>query len=119
MSNTNDLSLNPTEIALVSSLNTLLLRLQLTITLETPYDLIPSLLLAILESILESRLPIPAEVRESFSPANKVQAMKVFLGVMEHDVLQMDVGLSEVDPRKLAMGGWDEVVFVGELLCWL
>jgi hypothetical protein len=45
--------------------------------------------------------------------------MKIFLGVLENDVLQMDVGLSEVDPRKLAVGEWDEVVFVGELLCWL
>ena len=33
--------------------------------------------------------------------------------------MQMDAGLSDVDPRKLAAGGLDEVVFVGELLCWL
>lgn len=30
-----------------------------------------------------------------------------------------DVGLGEVDPERLADGGWDEVVFIGELLCWL
>ncbi|CAL1712676.1 unnamed protein product [Somion occarium] len=45
--------------------------------------------------------------------------MKIFLGVLEHDVIGEDVGLSDVDPRKLAVGEWDEVVFVGELLCWL
>jgi len=45
--------------------------------------------------------------------------MKVFLGILRNDVLQMDAGLSDVDPRKLAAGGLDEVVFVGELLCWL
>ena len=30
-----------------------------------------------------------------------------------------DIGLGEVDPERLADGGWDETVFVGELLCWL
>lgn len=107
------------ERTLVSRLNILLAELQLTITLQTPYDLIPSLLLAILESILGVRLPISTDARESRSPSDKVQAMKIFLGVLEYDVLQMDVGLSDVDPRKLAVGEWDEVIFVGELLCWL
>ena len=119
MSSANGSLLNPSESALVSMLNTLLAQLQLTITLQNPHDLIPSILLAILESILKSRLPISADVRESRSPSDKIQAMKVFLGVLENDVLQMDVGLSQVDPRKLAVGEWDEVVFVGELLCWL
>lgn len=104
---------------LIASLNNLLAALHLPITLESPLDLIPSLLLAILESILEQRLPITTAVRESRSPADKVQAMKVFLGVLETDVLEMDVGLSDVDPRKLAAGERDEVVFAGELLCWL
>lgn len=45
--------------------------------------------------------------------------MKIFLGVLENDIIAMDVGLSDVDPRRLAAGEWDEVVFVGELLCWL
>jgi hypothetical protein len=42
--------------------------------------------------------------------------MKVFLGILGNDVLQMDAGLSDVDPRKLAAGGLDEVAFLGELL---
>ena len=104
---------------LVSSLNTLLTELRIPITLVTPADLIPSLFIAILECIIESRLPISPDVRESLDHPAKVQAMKVFLGVLENDVLGMDVGLSEVDPRRLAFGDWDEVVFVGELLCWL
>ncbi|KAH9948856.1 hypothetical protein B0H21DRAFT_205146 [Amylocystis lapponica] len=105
--------------ALVSTLNLLLETLHLTIRIETPYDLTPSLLLAILESIQQSRLPIAPAIRESRDFPSKVQAMKVFLGLLENDVLQMDVGLSEVDPRRLAAGEWSEVVFMGELLCWL
>lgn len=30
-----------------------------------------------------------------------------------------DVGLSDIDPRRLAAGDWEEVVFIGQLLCWL
>ena len=106
---------SPTD-SLVSRLNTLLTNLNLTgISLQSPTDLIPSLLIAILESILESRLPLPP----SHSQRDKVQSTKIFLGVLENDVLQTDVGLSEVDPRELARGAWDEVVFIGEVLCWL
>lgn len=106
---------------LVESLNELVaqLHIQLPFALETPYDLTPGLLLGILESILESRLPISPEIRASRDFASKVQAMKVFLGVLEHDVLGgKDVGLSDVDPRRLAGGEEEELEFIGELLCW-
>ncbi|KAF8271955.1 hypothetical protein EI94DRAFT_1796606 [Lactarius quietus] len=89
---------------LVDPLNALLDRLGLPFALDTPLDLTPSLLLAILESLLQSP---------------KVQAMKIFLGVLETDVLNEDVGLSDIDPRRLAAGEWEEVVFIAELLCWL
>ncbi|KAI0947538.1 hypothetical protein AcW1_007739 [Taiwanofungus camphoratus] len=116
-------SQNPSEYQnteeLVFSLNDLLEKLRLAITIESPVDLTPSFLVAILESILQSRLDISTDIRESRDFPSKVQAMKMFLGVLENDVIRMDVGLSEVDPRKLAAGEWDEVVFVGELLCWL
>ncbi|KAI9059242.1 hypothetical protein FKP32DRAFT_1596595 [Trametes sanguinea] len=107
---------------LVQSLNDLLDRLdmQLPFALETPFDLTPSLLLGVLESILKERLPIPSVIRASRDFASKVQAMKIFLGVLENDILGgMDVGLSDVDPRRLASGDEEEVVFVGELLRWL
>ncbi|KAI0059644.1 hypothetical protein BV25DRAFT_1840263 [Artomyces pyxidatus] len=104
---------------LVVSLNTLLLSLGLPFTLETPLDLTPSLLLAVVESLLKSRLPISQSIRESRSDAAKVQAMKIFLGVLEADVVGRDVGLSDIDPRRLAAGEWEETVFVAELLCWL
>ncbi|KAI0712504.1 hypothetical protein C8Q76DRAFT_677139 [Earliella scabrosa] len=107
---------------LVDSLNELLTKLDihLPFALETPFDLTPGLLLGILESILESRLPIPPEIRASRDFTNKVQAMKIFLGVLESDILGgEDVGLSDVDPRRLAAGEEEEVEFVGELLCWL
>ncbi|PCH39886.1 hypothetical protein WOLCODRAFT_97941 [Wolfiporia cocos MD-104 SS10] len=105
--------------ALTGSLNELIDKLHLRIVLETPLDLTPSLLIAVLESVLESRLEIPATVRQSRDFPSKVQAMKIFLGVLETEVIRHDVGLSEVDPRKLAAGDRDEAVFVGELLVWL
>jgi hypothetical protein len=104
---------------LTDRLNDLLDRLELPFVLDTPLDLTPSLLLAILESLLKSRLPVSSSIRESRSDAAKVQAMKVFLGVLETDVLNEDIGLSDVDPRRLAAGEWEEVVFIAKLLCWL
>ena len=104
---------------LVAPLNALLDRLGLPFVLDTPLDLTPSLLLATLESLLQSRLPISTSIRESRSDVAKVQAMKIFLGVLETDVLNEDVGLSDIDPRRLAAGEWEEVVFIAELLCWL
>ena len=104
---------------LVCDLNALLISLHLPLTLESPDDLIPSLLVALLECLLRSRLDIPGELRQARDFASKVQAMKIFLGVLENDIIGQDVGLSDVDPRRLACGEWDECVFVGELLCWL
>ena len=99
---------------LVSSLNELLASLDIPISLTSPLDLTPTLLLAILESTLESRLPLPPGVREARTPQTKVEAVKIFLGVLANDVLGVD--LSQVDPRKLARGEWDECVYVGGLL---
>ncbi|OBZ68883.1 hypothetical protein A0H81_11161 [Grifola frondosa] len=107
------------QVDLVDSLNDLLVKLHIPIPLESPLDLTPSLLLAILESILQYRLPISPEIRASRDFGSKVDAMKIFLGVLANDVLRMDIGISTVDPRRLAAGEEDEVVFVGELLCWL
>lgn len=116
---------------LVSQLNALLTSLDIPIPLQSPTDLTPSLLLAILESLLSARIPISPALRRALSPSPsqrhsprdrmsaKIQTMKIFLGVLETDVLQMDVGLSDVDPKRLGNGEWDEVVFVGELLCWV
>ncbi|KAI0771230.1 hypothetical protein BD413DRAFT_65552 [Trametes elegans] len=107
---------------LIDDLNELLanLDMQLPFSLESPFDLTPSLLLGILESILQSRLPISPIVRASRDFGSKIQAMKIFLGVLETDVLDgMDIGLSDVDPRRVAAGEEEEAVFVGELLCWL
>ncbi|KAF8329915.1 hypothetical protein F5887DRAFT_105365 [Amanita rubescens] len=83
-------------------------------------DLTPSLLIAILESLLGSRIPFDDNAG-MISPGDikKVQDMKIFLGVLEHDILGMDVGLSDVDPRRLARGEWEDVVYVAEILCWI
>jgi len=96
------------------SLNNLLTSLGIPISLASPLDLTPTLLLAILESTLESRLPLPPGVREAHTPQTEVEAVKIFLGVLGNDVLGVD--LSQVDPRKLARGEWDECVYVGGLL---
>ncbi|KAI0789710.1 hypothetical protein C8Q75DRAFT_891800 [Abortiporus biennis] len=120
MSTVDDEPLDETKLAeLVESLNDLLANLHLPLSVDTPLDLTPSLLIGILESILCSRLPISQDIRVSKDALSKVQAMKVFIGVLENDIIGEDVGLGEVDPRKLAEGEWDEVVFVGELLVWL
>ena len=105
--------------ALTTILNALLKGLRLPFVLESPLDLTPRMLLAILECILESRLPLSEEVRESRNDLDKIEAMKIFLGVLETDIIKMDVGLGDVDPRALARGEERETVFVGELLCWL
>ncbi|KZV95263.1 hypothetical protein EXIGLDRAFT_735563 [Exidia glandulosa HHB12029] len=107
---------------LVDDLNTLLDVLALsspTIRLEAPHDLTPSLILALLESMLRARLPIPQTTREARTKGARIDAMKIFLGVLEADVLQEEIGLSEVDPRRLANGEWEEVVCVGRVLVWV
>ena len=44
--------------------------------------------------------------------SEKVQAMKIILGDLESDFLPMDIGISDLDPRRLADGEWEEVFFV-------
>ena len=131
---------------LLPSLNALLAALALPFALDHPTDLTPSLLLAIFESLISARLPIPSAVRQSRTRDAKARAMLVLLGVLECDVLRGgehsvaasnaddsvlgaggvsvdgwvdEIGLGDVDPERLADGGWEETIFVGELLCWL
>ena len=119
MSSSSELASFELSSPLTDGLNDLLDRLRLPFVLDTPLDLTPSLLLAILESLLQSRLPVSSSIRESRSDAAKIQAMKIFLGVLETDVVNEDIGLSDIDPRRLAAGEWEEVVFIAKLLCWL
>ena len=101
---------------LVDRLNTLLGALGLPTILKVPTDLTPPLLIAILEAILCMHFPIDF----SASPeGTALQQTKIFLGVLETEVLEMDVGLSNMDPRKLASGEQEEILFIGELLCWV
>ncbi|GJJ10660.1 hypothetical protein Clacol_004887 [Clathrus columnatus] len=102
---------------LVDDINELLKLLCLPLVIESPFDLTPSLFLAILESILRNRLPISSEIRDSREMGAKISAMKILLGILEDDILENDIGLSDIDPRKLAAGDLDEVVFVGRVLC--
>lgn len=105
-----------TEPELVSQLNKLLSSLHIPLALILPTDLTPSLLLAILEGLIGSHIP----VESGGSPAtSKIQKVKIFLGILETDLLQMDVGLSKLNPRCLAEGRHEEIVFIAELLCWI
>jgi len=105
------------EPTLVSQLNALLTSLRIPIPLISPTDLTPRLLLAILESILGMRIPVIE--RQDDSQVSKLQNTKIFLGVLETDILRVDVGLSLLDPRRLARGDREEVMFIAELLCWI
>lgn len=103
------------EALLTAQLNDLLDSLGLPFALQSPADLTPSLLLAVLEAILDVRIPV-----DIHDPSTRpVQTVKVFLGVLETDIIQSDVGLNKIDPRLLAAGERDEVVFVAEVLCWI
>ena len=104
---------------LMKQLNALLASLHLPIPLMSPTDLTPRLLIAILESLTGMRLPITYNYDSIPTHAEKIQAMKIFLGVLETDFLQMDVGISDLDPRRLADGEWEEVLYIAKLLCWV
>ncbi|KAG6812149.1 hypothetical protein H0H92_004148 [Tricholoma furcatifolium] len=107
-------------IALTRHLNSLLKALHIPFSLQSPIELTPSLLILILERLLSSPIPrIPYDVqRESLENLN-LQNIKLFLGLLETDLLRRDVGLSKLDPRKLASGGFEECSYVGTLLCWM
>ncbi|TFK28988.1 hypothetical protein FA15DRAFT_664637 [Coprinopsis marcescibilis] len=121
---------------LVADLNGLLHALHIPIDLISPADLTPSLLIAVLESLLGLKIPIPPIASSSTASASsnsrrqlssstshleqmKLQKVKMFLGVLETDVLQQDVGLSGLDPRRLAHGELEEVGYVAEVLVWI
>ncbi|KAF9528050.1 hypothetical protein CPB83DRAFT_855240 [Crepidotus variabilis] len=105
------------ETELVSQLNQLLTSLHIPIPLISPTDLTPGLLVAILEALMDMRIPV-IEPGNSTAPS-KIQSVKIFLGILETDFLRMDVGLSHIDPRRLAEGEVGEMVFIAELLCWI
>ncbi|KAL5482677.1 hypothetical protein ACEPAI_9271 [Sanghuangporus weigelae] len=104
---------------LTRTLNSLLASLELPLVLQCPLELTPSDILVILESMLRMKLPISSETRKCKTHAARVEAMKIFIGVLEDDVLGVDVGLGDIDPRRLAEGRRKELLRVVETLCWL
>ncbi|KAJ7440605.1 hypothetical protein FB451DRAFT_1300004 [Mycena latifolia] len=113
-------SLNVSSPLLLAQLNELLASLDLPFTIQSHKDLTPSLLICILESLLTIRLDISTGKREKLftSGSAKVHCMKIFLGVLQSDILQQDVGISSVDPRRLAGGEDEETIYICRLLCW-
>ena len=65
------------------------------------------------------RIQASKGIRGSRSDLDKIEVMKIFLGVLETDIIKMVVGMGDVHPRALARGEELETVFVGELLCRL
>ena len=102
----------------VERLNELLVSIGIPITLQSPFDLTPTLLIAMLESFLRERLPLSKEARRNRTRAGRTEAMKWFLGVLGDDILGRELG--SVDPRMLAEGGEVEVRLAAEalLLAW-
>ncbi|KAJ6508381.1 hypothetical protein C8R45DRAFT_441279 [Mycena sanguinolenta] len=113
-------SINISSEVLVMQLNQLLASLNISINLDSYSQLAPSLLIAILESLMSTRLNISQEHRAALSSSDmaKVHCMKIFLGVFQADILKEDVGISQVDPRRLARGEEKETLYVARLLCW-
>ncbi|KAJ7842584.1 hypothetical protein B0H13DRAFT_139587 [Mycena leptocephala] len=115
-------SINVSSPVLILQLNQLFASLNLPFTVESHSQLTPSLLIGILESLLSDRLPILEQHREALFSSNayagKVHCMKIFLGVLQSDILKQDVGLNNVDPRLLARTADKETIFVARLLCW-
>ena len=95
--------------------NGLLKELDIPIALHSLHEITPTLLVAILESLQRERLPLRPAARESKTRHGRLEAMKVFLGVLGDDMLGIDLA-GTVDPRVLAEGGEDEVGMVCEAL---
>ncbi|KAI0087895.1 hypothetical protein BDY19DRAFT_907312 [Irpex rosettiformis] len=102
--------------ATVEDLNVLLCNLSIPVTLESLLDLTPSLLVIILELMLQHRLPISQAIRTAKDIESKVQAMDVFVELLLDVVGRENKALNEVDPRMLAIGEWGEIVTVAEAL---
>ncbi|KAJ6509155.1 hypothetical protein C8R47DRAFT_11385 [Mycena vitilis] len=118
-------SLNISSPVLILQLNQLLASLEIPITVESHIQLSPALFICILESLLATRLPISQEDRDALFSSNRARAntatihcMKIFLGVLQSDILQQDVGISRLDPRALAHTEDAETIYIARLLCW-
>ncbi|KAH8828186.1 hypothetical protein DL96DRAFT_1602129 [Flagelloscypha sp. PMI_526] len=113
---------------LVRSLNALLVALHIPIPLTSPTDLTPSLLLAIASSLLRTRIVPPQATLESESEHERqLQTTKLFLGVLQTDMLSPYLSFSEIkrtgvmrlDPGRVVQGRWHELVFLGKMVCWV
>src|SRR5258708_6112876 len=96
------------------SVNDLLSDLGIPISIQTPQQLAPTLLIAILESILQQRIPLSLAARECSTRTGRIEAMKVLLGILGNDLLQHD--LTIIDPQKLADGELKETRLICHLL---
>ena len=104
---------------LVLHLNQLFEELQIPIAIESPWELTPLLILATLESMLRKRLPVTQTLRQSRDLGAKTKTMEILLLCLADYVAGAGSDVRDVDPKRLALGEWDEVVFVGGVLCWL
>jgi hypothetical protein len=83
-------------------LHQLLQTLHIPIHPPTLSSISPSLLLIILESLLQYRLDLPHSIRLCATTEDEVSVIKCILGVLADDLLAMDLTL--VDPRRVVSG---------------
>ncbi|KAJ7160428.1 hypothetical protein C8R46DRAFT_369020 [Mycena filopes] len=104
---------------LIPQFNELLGSLDLPFLVHSHTQLTPALLISILERFgHDLAISDSQRTRLVSSDSTKVHCIKIFLGVLQDDVLQQDVRLSDVDPRRLALGEEEETLFICRLLCW-
>jgi hypothetical protein len=67
----------------------------------------PSLLLVILEALVDNKLPLPPSTRLCSTQDDEVSVIKCILGVLADDILAMD--LTIVDPARVVQGSELEI----------
>jgi hypothetical protein len=70
----------------------------------------PSLLLVILEALVDTKLPLPPSTRLCSTQDDEVSAVKCILGVLADDILAMDLTL--VDPIRVVQGSELEIAVI-------
>ena len=100
-------------------INELMVNLGLPLSIEATFELTSSLILAILESTLRTRLPISQSLREARTLSSRTQLMTEVLLYLQSSLVQQIIGLDDIEPEKLTLGEEAETEFFGRLLCWL
>lgn len=88
-------------------LHSLLRALDIPVLPSTLSATSPSLLLVILETLIESRLPLPQSIRRCDTFTDELAVVKCVLGVLANDLLGMD--LAVIQPKHVVEGREEEL----------